>query len=306
MPDPTEFVVATSFISALGIFTVASVARKLLAKTPAVPSLAESAPGDLESPYHPPSTSDAPPPLPLGKVPTWFYQPLDLIGVGIVYLIFFTLVIASVRASQKADLALDPAGLISSIGFQFVTAGMVTITVIKRIRPAEWLGLRWRSWPWVFVIAPATVILMWTLFGALQAAGYMKWMESLGVEAVQDTVKLLQESKDPLILGLMAFAAVIAAPICEEIVFRGYFYPAAKKFAGPWAAGIFSALVFASAHGSLSALLPLFIFGCVLVFIYEKTGSLWAPIAVHFCFNGATVLIQIAVRYYHLPIDSVQ
>jgi membrane protease YdiL (CAAX protease family) len=36
------------------------------------------------------------------------------------------------------------------------------------------------------------------------------------------------------------------------------------------------------------------------VWIYEKTGSLWAPIAVHFCFNSATVIVQILDRYYHI------
>ena len=144
---------------------------------------------------------------------------------------------------------------------------------------------------------------MWSFVGGLQASGFMQWIESLGVETVQDTVKILQNSNDPVILGLMAFAAVIAAPFCEEIVFRGYLYSATKRFAGPWAAAVCSALVFAAAHGSIAALLPLFVFGCVLVFIYEKTGSLWAPIAVHFCFNGATVAIQMAARFYHLPLD---
>jgi membrane protease YdiL (CAAX protease family) len=101
----------------------------------------------------------------------------------------------------------------------------------------------------------------------------------------------------------MAFAAVIAAPFCEEIVFRGYFYPVMKKFGGMSVATLSSSLVFASAHGSVTALLPLFIFGCVLVFLYEKTGSLWAPIAAHLCFNGATVLVQLVVRYYEIPIE---
>jgi hypothetical protein len=127
-------------------------------------------------------------------------------------------------------------------------------------------------------------------------------MESLGVETVQDTVMLLQKSEDPLVLGLMAFAAVVAAPLCEEIVFRGYFYPVLKRFAGVWPAALCSALVFASAHGNLTAMLPLLIFGILLVWIYEKTGSLWAPIAVHFCFNGATVMVQLAARYYEIPI----
>ena len=306
MPDPTELVLTTSFIAALGIFASSSVVRKIQAKSPAALSDPEPRPENGASPYPTQGTSEMPPALPVGKISTGFYQPLDLIGIGVIYLVFLALVISSVRASQKADLVIDAKGLIASIGFQFFIAGAVLLVMAMRVRPIEWLGLRWRTWPWVFLIAPGAVFLMWVFFGTLQVAGYMKWMESLGVESVQETVKLLQNSTDPLVLGLMAFAAVIAAPICEELVFRGYFYPAAKKFAGPWPAAIFSALIFASAHGSLSALLPLFIFGCLLVFIYEKTGSLWAPIAVHFCFNGATVLVQIAARYYHLPIDSVQ
>ncbi len=304
MTDPTELVLLSTFVAALVLFIAAALARPR-----GVPKFSAEIPVALvpvseDSPYQPPAPDRTPPPLLSGKVPTWFYQPLDLLGLGLIYLVFFSLVISSVRLSGKSELSVGPEALLTSIGFQFTIAGIVTVMVLRRIRPIEWLGLRWHSWPWVLLIAPGTVMLMWFFFGTLQASGYMEWMESLGVESVQDTVKLLQTTKDPLILGLMAFAAVIAAPVCEEIVFRGYFYPAAKKFAGPWVAAIVSALVFAAAHSSLSALLPLFIFGCVLVFVYEKTGSLWAPIAVHFCFNGATVLVQIATRFYDLPLEA--
>lgn len=247
---------------------------------------------------------ESPPRLPAGRVPVWFYHPIDLLGIGFVFLVYFTLVLGSIQASAgKEDVTLTANNLLTSIGFQFVSVGIVTAFVISRIRPIEWLGLKWRKWPWVFLIAPGTVVMMWLFFSGLQATGFMDWIKSFGVETVQDTVKILQESNDPKILGLMIFAAVVAAPLCEEIVFRGYLYSAAKRFAGPWVAGFCSALVFASAHGSLAALLPLFVFGCVLVFIYEKTGSLWATIAVHFCFNGGTVLIQMAARHYHIELD---
>lgn len=305
MPDPTEPVIIATFAAALGLFTMASVVGKCLGKTtvfePERP--ADSRPNP-DSPYHAPGFSEPSPPLPVGRVPTWFYNRLDLLGLGLVFNVFFLLVLGSIRMASEKELVLDPAGLLVSIGFQFVSAGIVTAMVISRIRPIEWLGLKWPGWPRVFLIAPGTVLVMWLFFGGLQISGFMEWMESLGVEAVQDTVKLLQESKDPLVLGLMAFAAVIAAPVCEEIVFRGYFYAASKKFAGPWMAGICSALVFAAAHGSMAALLPLFVFGCVLAFIYEKTGSLWAPVAVHFCFNGATVIVQMGARFYGFPLDA--
>ena len=303
MPDPTEFVIIATFSTAFGIFVLAAVARMLIRETPVPWPAIESAPADEGSPYQAPMSPALPPPLPVGRVPVWFYRPLDLLGIGFVFVLFFSLVVGSVRASSKADPILDPGGLLASIAFQFIIAGIVTAFVISRIRPIEWLGLRWPGWRWGFLIAPATVLLMWLFFGGLQVSGFMHWIESLGVETVQDTVKILQESDDPAVLALMAFAAVIAAPFCEEIVFRGYLYPATKRFAGPWAAGISSALVFAAAHGSVVAVLPLFVFGGVLVFVYEKTGSLWAPIAVHLCFNGATVAIQMAARFYHLPLE---
>jgi membrane protease YdiL (CAAX protease family) len=308
MPDPTEFVIVTAFSTAFGIFALTATARKLMVPPAAPMPVFEPVPADGGSPfpfpYQPPSARVLPPPLPFGRVPVWFYRPLDLLGLGFVFTLFFGLVVASVKSSDTEPV-LGTAGLISSIAFQFIIAGIVTAFVISRVRPVEWLGLKWPGWRWVFLIAPGTVLVMWLFFGVLQESGFMTWIESLGVEPVQDTVKVLQESNDPAILGLMAFAAVIAAPVCEEIVFRGYFYSVAKRFAGPWAAGICSALVFASAHGSLAALLPLFVFGAVLAFIYEKTGSLWAPIAVHFCFNGATVLVQMAVRYYDIPLEAV-
>jgi len=305
MPDPTELVLTVSFLTALGIFLSTSITRRFLVARTAAELPTEVIVEETDSPYQPPAEVRQPPPIPRGKVPVWFYRPLDLLGIGLIYLIFFGLVISSLRVTGTGDPKLDPANLITSIGFQFFLAGIAVLLVVTRVSPAQWLGLRWKSWPWVFAIAPIAVFAMWTFFAALEASGYMKWMESLGVESVQDTVKLLQTSTDPAVLGLMAFAAVVAAPVCEEIVFRGYFYAAAKRFAGPWVAGIFSALVFASAHGSLSALLPLFVFGCLLVFLYEKTGSIWAPIAVHFCFNGATVLIQLIVRYNDIPIPPI-
>ncbi len=305
IPDPTEAVIITAFCTALGLFTVTAAVRKLLAKPVEPPPWFEPLPVVVgDSPYespHAPLPAESVPPVAVGKVKTSCYNAADLLGLAFIFGTFFMLVIASVRMS--GEVKLDPSALISSIGFQFLSAGIVVGFIAWRVRLVDWLGLRWPKWPWVFLIAPFSVLAMWAFFAGLHFSGFMKWIESLGVEVEQDTVKLLQQSNDPTVLALMAGAAVLAAPLCEEIVFRGYLYPAAKKFAGPWVAGFCSALVFAAAHGSVAALLPLFVFGCLLVALYEMTGSLWAPMAVHFCFNSATVLIQLAVRYLHLPID---
>lgn len=314
MNDPTVMVLNGVLAAALGIFAISSLLvwasqRQGRGLDPADAPI-DAAQIDGDSPFQPPVEAmrlpQMPPPLPVGKVPVWFYRPWDLFGAAFVFLIFGGLVIFALQNPGNPEENLDPMALLVNIGFQFLLAGIVTVLVGCRVRLVSWLGLWWPGWRWVFLIAPGSVFLMWMVFGGLQISGYVEWMESLGVETVQDTVQLLQKSDDPLLLGLMAFAAVIAAPLCEEVVFRGYFYPVMKKFAGMWPAAICSALVFSAAHGNLTAMLPLFLFGGLLVFIYEKTGSLWAPIAVHFCFNGATVAIQMAARYYNLPLDVPQ
>jgi membrane protease YdiL (CAAX protease family) len=305
MSDPTQIVLTGGFAAIAVLFTMGALSRLLSrrknldAQMPCTIPCVEGA----TSPDDMPARVAVPPDLPVGKVPVWFYHPLDLFGAAFILLVFGGLVIASFGA-EEATTSINPAVLAANIAFQFILAGAIVTLVFWRVNVVTWLGLRWPNWQWVLLIAPCTVFSMWMLFGALQLSGYMKWMESLGVETVQDTVKLLQESKDPLVIGLMAIAAVIAAPICEEIIFRGYLYPVLKRFAGVWPAAICSAFVFSAAHGNLTALLPLFVFGALLVLIYEKTGSLWAPIAVHFCFNGATVMLQLAARYLHIPLDS--
>ncbi|NJM39094.1 MAG: CPBP family intramembrane metalloprotease [Akkermansiaceae bacterium] len=304
MSDPTEPAIIATFSVALGIFAITATTRRQLGKNE-LPVIEPTIIPEMmdDSPYAAPQSAPASIPLPQKGVPTWFYNPLDLLGLGCIFLIFSGLIIGSLRMAEKAEKVMDANGLIGSIIFQLIIAGIATSFVISRVRPVEWLGLKWQRWPQVFLIAPPAVFLMWIVLGSLSALGYMQWIDSLGVDSMQDSVKLLQEAKDPVLLGLMAIAAVIAAPVCEEIVFRGYVYPAAKKFVGPWIAGLCSALVFSAAHGSLVALLPIFILGGLLAFIYEKTGSLWAPIAVHFCFNGATVAMQFAARFLNLPLD---
>ncbi len=284
MPDPTATVLTGVFAASLGLFGVFATVRQFF-------GIGQAA--FIEAP----ELTDI-------RVPVWFYRPLDLLGVGFVFMVFSGLVLASFQMPDADKTTLSPGVLLINIGFQFFMAGTVSVLGAGRVGWVRWLGLRWREWPWVLLIAPCAVLSMWAFSAGLEFSGYVKWMESLGVETTQDTVKLLQDSKDPLILGLMSFAAVIAAPLCEEIVFRGHFYPVLKRYSGAWPAAICSALVFAAAHGSLTALLPLFVFGLLLVLIYEKTGSLWAPVAVHFCFNGATVFVQFAARHFNIPLEG--
>lgn len=299
--NPTVIILAICFIGSLAAFVIAAGIRAFASPRRKPAEVIPLASPDVdESPYQPPGTPDtslSPPPLPYGKVAVWPYRKLDLLWMGFIVLTFSLLSLGNATfAGKKTDMVISAEGLIQSIEFQLFITALTVVMVVWRVRPVAWLGLRWAGWRWVILIAPVSVLVMWSVSAGLYVGGYMKLMESLGVESTQDSVKLLQQTKDPLVLTLMAVAAVLVAPLCEEIVFRGYLYPAAKRFAGPWVAGAATALIFAAAHGALAPLLPLFVFGALLVLAYEITGSLWAPMAMHFCFNGATVAIQLAVR----------
>ena len=121
---------------------------------------------------------------------------------------------------------------------------------------------------------------------------------------MQDAVKLMRESKDTMSVALMCISAAIVAPLAEEIIFRGYLYPVAKKLGGLWIGMVFSSMVFAAGHGNVPLMLPLFLLGMIMAFAYEKTGSLWSAITIHFCFNTATVLIQLAARFELLKLPE--
>lgn len=299
MTDPTADILSASLLISLFVFLVGAGLRFFFKgrDTWEVSEISEA--GDVVVGGDP---MELPPPLPEDVVvekelPIRHCRSIDFLWMGFLFLTFSGLSLAAAKLPEGEARLPGPADLIASMGVHLVLAGMTVGFVAWRLGPVKWLGLRWKQWKWVFLIAPGTVMAMWVVFGLLAASGYMEWIQKLGGDAVQDTVKLLQTTKDPQILILMALAAVVVAPVCEEIVFRGYLYPAAKRFAGTWAAAISTALLFSAAHGNLGALLPLFIFGLVIIYVYERTRSIWAPIAIHFCFNGATVVIQVLAPY---------
>jgi membrane protease YdiL (CAAX protease family) len=127
----------------------------------------------------------------------------------------------------------------------------------------------------------------------------------LGMAAVLDRlepyrhviVDFLATHRDPLSIGLVCFAAVVAAPIAEEILFRGLLQGwletrlegLAPGRAGGLAIAISSA-AFALAHvGQGLAWLPLFFFGWVAGYLALQTGSLLPGIILHALFNGVSV-----------------
>lgn len=99
-----------------------------------------------------------------------------------------------------------------------------------------------------------------------------------------------------LLLVTVLFVAVIAAPIMEELMFRGFFYRALRFRYGPGPAIVLSAALFAGIHPQGYLGFPLlFTIGTALAVLREWRGSLIAPILAHACTNGVTMALLLSL-----------
>lgn len=90
-------------------------------------------------------------------------------------------------------------------------------------------------------------------------------------------------------------AAVLLAPVTEEVLFRGILYPAIKQFGYPRLALWITSLLFAAVHMNMVTFVPLAALALVLTALYEWTDNLLAPVMAHVLFNAlnfAMLLVQ--------------
>lgn len=90
-----------------------------------------------------------------------------------------------------------------------------------------------------------------------------------------------------------ALLAVVAAPLCEEFIFRGLILGGlARSLPGAWAV-VASAAVFAIVHPPV-AMIPVFGLGVCTAIAYRRTGGLTAPMLAHALYNGTLVVVSMS------------
>jgi uncharacterized protein len=89
----------------------------------------------------------------------------------------------------------------------------------------------------------------------------------------------------------MFLVGAIGAPLAEELYFRGYVFAAYLREKGPVVAYLLSGLVFAGLHLNREALLPIFVLGIMLAWMYHRSNSIILPITAHAFNNGLAFLI---------------
>lgn len=239
-----------------------------------------------------------------------FLPPARYRGPSIVLMLVLTLVLTTAVTlpfmSDAAALVLGEGELTLAGAIVLLTSTQISLLLIA----------------WAFVFRPNAVAFAMPLLGsnrmrALGAGigwGSLAWivasaltlaivvlLERLGVEP---EIQLAEQAIAELNPALVVVAVVVLAPIAEEIFFRGVAFNAWLAERGRRFAYIGSAALFAVIHVSLVSVLPIFLLGLALAWIYRRTGSLVGPIAMHATVNGISVAIALLVRYEVIRLPS--
>lgn len=136
-------------------------------------------------------------------------------------------------------------------------------------------------------------LLAW--IGSTLVIAAMAWLlERVGLPPEPETAERAIAFLDPI---LVVLAVVILAPIAEEVFFRGIVFNAWLREGGRRSALIGSSALFAIIHLSLVSLVPIFLLGLALAWVYQRSGSLLAPMAMHATVNGISVALALLVRF---------
>ena len=241
---------------------------------------------------------------PLSADETDGFRWLDLVPpivftiVGIV-LIFAVLigVARTNRAFYRANV--ETISLVTTLGI-YLAFGAGLVVALRRLRaPLAFLGLRRPTWPDIGLVL--LLLVPWYL--GIIAVSILSAFLFNGGHVIQGNSRLLfiQRPNGTALLLLALLVTAVAAPVCEEIFFRGMLFRLLGRRMPVSAAVVISATAFGLAHASPAvswALLPTFAYmGIVLGALYARTGVLTNTVMLHGLNNAiVTIIAFIAAR----------
>lgn len=184
--------------------------------------------------------------------------------------------------------------LSSAVNLILCAALLVYLLAFRGLHPVDLFGLRRQKFLKVIGLAALGIVPAW-LFVNVFGAALSEWMKTFWPNDMsQDLVEAFRNSDSLPAKLLTVFAAVIVAPLVEEIVFRGFVYGVIKRYTDSYFAAVCSALLFATVHFHVGSLFPLTLLALTFCLAYELTGNLLVPMIMHAIFN-ATSLVLLAL-----------
>jgi uncharacterized protein len=113
-----------------------------------------------------------------------------------------------------------------------------------------------------------------------------------GIGMQEEMAKILASiPRTPVNIAAGFFAIAIAAPLVEELLFRGFLQNSLARHMPIWGAIILSSLCFAAVHLQPYAIPGLMSLSIAFGYLYHRTGSLRMNILLHMANNAFALLI---------------
>ena len=125
---------------------------------------------------------------------------------------------------------------------------------------------------------------------AIVSSALLSVLLTLAGWPVQEQAWLQELLLEPLVIWQLAPWIVIAAPVAEEVFFRGYMFRFMEQRIGFQAGLLLSSVVFATIHLNPSGLPVYIVIAMVMTLVYRHSGSLVSPIVAHATLNGSVLL----------------
>lgn len=227
-----------------------------------------------------------PPELPEAARPRWppWYAPVALLSTFGAILTAGLPVLPVILVAGVSDTLAAISLLVLLIVQDALLVGFALLFANFKRRPRAWhFGARaTRFWPTAG----------WAVLGFAVLLGVeLAYIGLLGVDET-NVDELGKES--PLAGVAVALAVIVVAPIAEELFFRAFFYRALRSRLRVWSASLIDGLVFAALHfqglDTVLILPVIAVVGVGLCLVYERTGSLFAVIAIHAAFNTVATI----------------
>lgn len=91
----------------------------------------------------------------------------------------------------------------------------------------------------------------------------------------------------------------IISPLAEEMMFRGVMYRRYRETKSFYYGAVWSSVFFALLHTNTVQMIYTFLLGILLCYVYEKFGSIKAPILLHMSLNiGSVVFTEVGVFHW--------
>lgn len=220
-----------------------------------------------------------------GEVGTWWVAPRDL-AVGLFLAVWFLLLGRDALAADGERVVEFRHIVVGALVYGAILLFLVGLLLYRNVNVAEVFGLGRRTF--LHYLGRALLFLV-AAYPLLMLMQVMVYGVAGGDFSPQEVVDFLQRAEAPRDRLAVVAMAVIVAPVAEEVIFRGYLYPVAKKFGGAAAGLIATSVLFAFLHGHAPSIPALTMLAVCLGLAYEKTGSLLVPMIMHAVFNTVSV-----------------